>query len=517
MVEKTFELDGKIIGYEEAIDWEDDFLQKKTKHDKNLAFLRDLYPKAASLEQLVAFYLKLDSRRIECNVSDSLQGGFNTVLAVQVHDTPENKYTKQRDVREHDWPQEGHNVILRFPTPASCGEDVHPGSILEKMRCEVAIAWLRIRQTIAGVCGRPVPSDYLPVTLPSSVKLPPNTGYLLLEFFGPSMGTLLNVAADSRIRPPSEIDPAKKQNLYRSFSRIMLSLARVPQPRIGAFRFNDDGTITLDNRPLVSTITIHESEGAPRTIPPNQTFSRVDDYIDSMISFHEHRFLAAPHAVVSRFDGQLQMAAWVFIRSLLPHFVNKRRNTGPFVLQLSDKNPCNFIVDDDWNVTAMYDLEFIIAAPVESMDAPSWLGWTSLDENASTGYSAYDAERSEFMDQFQEEELRMIGTATPLGARLSDVMNESWRSERLWLFATVLGLNGVTQLAEHRFEPLFGSNGFPRASSLYRIWRMDAEDVLAKKEADNDRYLAQVAALFGRGNAAGNSKAADVVLAEEAR
>ena len=29
---------------------------------------------------------------------------------------------------------------------------------------------------------------------------------------------------------------------------------------------------------------------------------------------------------------------------------------------------------------------------------------------------------------------------------------------------------------------------------------MDAEDVLAKKVADNDTYLAQVAALFGRDN-----------------
>ncbi len=289
----------------------------------------------------------------------------------------------------------------------------------------------------------------------------------------------------------------------------MLSLARVPQPRIGTFRFNDNGTITLDNRPLVSTVTIHESEGAPRTMHPGQTFDRVDDYIQSLIHFHEQRFLAAPHAVVSRFDGQLQMAAWVFIRLLLQHFVNKERNTGPFVLQLSDKNPCNFIVDDDWNVTAMYDLEFIIAAPVESMDAPSWLSWASLDEIASTGYSAYDAERSEFMGHFKEEESRIIGTATPLGARLSDIMNESWRSERLWLFATVLGLNGVTQLAEHRFEPLFGSKGFPKASSLYRIWRTDAGDVLAKKEADNDRYRAQVAALFGRCEAAGNGKAVD--------
>ncbi len=145
MVETAaFEVDGKIIGYEEAIDWEDDFLQKKNKHDKNLAFLRGLHSKAASLKQLVAFHLKVDPRRIECDVSNALQGGFNTALAVQIRSVPEHKGARRRDVGKHAWPQEGDDVIIRFPTPANCGEDVYPGSILEKMRCEVAMyMWIQ--------------------------------------------------------------------------------------------------------------------------------------------------------------------------------------------------------------------------------------------------------------------------------------------------------------------------------------------------------------------------------------
>ena len=446
MAETTFGVGGRNVGYEEAIDWQDDFLQEKQKHDQSIAFLRQLHARAASLEKLVAFYLELDPRRIECSVSSALQGGFNVALAVRIHDELQSEETR-RDQR--GWPQNGHNVVLRLPMPASCGEAVHPGSVLEKMRCEVAMyvwmqqhcpdiripflygfgfpdgrhvgsllyytifnffpltfivltpkfahasrvsfvrkAWLYIRQTFAAVCSRPVPSDYLAVTLPVSIELPPDTGYMLLEFLGPSMGTRLDLVADPRNRPLGEIDAPRKRNLYRSFSRVMLSLARIPQPRIGAFRLRDDGTIALDNRPLVSTMTILESEGAPRTIHRDQTFNRVDDYIESMIDFHEQRFLAAPHAAVSKFDGQLQMATWVFLRSLLRHFVNRERNTGPFVLQLTDKNHCNFLVDEDWNVTAMYDLEFIISAPVESMDTPKWLSWASLDEIAYTMQSA---------------------------------------------------------------------------------------------------------------------------------
>ena len=53
----------------------------------------------------------------------------------------------------------------------------------------------------------------------------------------------------------------------------MLSLARVPQTRIGSFQFHDDGTITLTNRPLSCSMMILENEGATRTIPRGETYS----------------------------------------------------------------------------------------------------------------------------------------------------------------------------------------------------------------------------------------------------
>jgi deoxyribodipyrimidine photolyase-like uncharacterized protein len=43
---------------------------------------------------------------------------------------------------------------------------------------------------------------------------------------------------------------AQTQNLYRSMARIFISLARVPQPRIGSWTIDNDGRLTLSNRPL---------------------------------------------------------------------------------------------------------------------------------------------------------------------------------------------------------------------------------------------------------------------------
>lgn len=46
----------------------------------------------------------------------------------------------------------------------------------------------------------------------------------------------------------------------------MLSLGRVPQPTIGTFRFNDDGTVTLRARPAVASMMEWERRGAERVV-----------------------------------------------------------------------------------------------------------------------------------------------------------------------------------------------------------------------------------------------------------
>ena len=55
-------------------------------------------------------------------------------------------------------------------------------------------------------------------------------------------------------------DDRKLDNLQRGLARILLSLAAVPLPRIGAFRLDDAGYIHLDNRPLRSEIIMQENE-----------------------------------------------------------------------------------------------------------------------------------------------------------------------------------------------------------------------------------------------------------------
>jgi hypothetical protein len=51
-------------------------------------------------------------------------------------------------------------------------------------------------------------------------------------------------------------DQTRRRMLFQGMAGVILSLAHVPQPRIGLFRFRDDGTVILTNRPLLCSVAI---------------------------------------------------------------------------------------------------------------------------------------------------------------------------------------------------------------------------------------------------------------------
>jgi hypothetical protein len=101
----------------------------------------------------------------------------------------------------------------------------------------------------------------------------------------------------------------------------MLSLARVPLPRIGSFRFLDDGTIALSNRPFDCTMMIFENNGTPRIIPNDRTYSTTGCYVTDLFRLHDQRFLSYPNVIYDERDCRSVMAAWVLARSLVYRYI----------------------------------------------------------------------------------------------------------------------------------------------------------------------------------------------------
>ncbi|KAK3294538.1 uncharacterized protein B0H64DRAFT_189728 [Chaetomium fimeti] len=340
-------------------------------------------------------------------------GSFNLCIPIRVRRSPkETPYT----------------VLMRCPLRHKLAEDRYPGTVEEKMRCEVgAYVWMQencpevpipnllgfgfpgglhfthissrpfyqrwARSILRFVCTLlhlPVPSSYVRIRKPPGPSVLQH-GYLLLEYIEPAGGRMLSETWDAKCH-----DLAKRRNLFRGLARIILSVARIPHARIGSFTFRNDCTISLSNRPLsCSTVTL-ENSGASRVIERDKTYPCAEPYISDLLAQHDRRLPAQPNSVKDETDRRQPG-----LRSQL------------FAMQFTDFHQSNLFVDDDWNITALVGLEWMCSRPLEMIDVPYWITSKGIDEVGEPEDEAlkeYAEARKEFRSILREEEEKLTTT-----------------------------------------------------------------------------------------------------------
>jgi hypothetical protein len=312
----------------------------------------------------------------------------------------------------------------------------------------------------------------------------------------------LEYIKSDKARPLSETffkqrwDPRRRENLFGGLATILLSLARIPAPRIGSWIFHDDGTISLTNRPLSCGLVIHESEGAKRIV--QQTYTATEPYIADLLLSHDHRFLAQPNAVVNKTDGLVQIGVATVLRAISHHFFDYSTRDGPFILAPTDLHQSNLLVDEDWNLKYLIDLEWFCTQPIHMCHAPRWLTGRSLDEIADEALNEYNIERIEFMRILGkvEDEYRRKNPSLP---SLVEAMDSGWRTGRVWYSLALTSVNtGYFMLVNHLLKK-YGLNTDKGQEMLRKIsclWRPDSATVLQQKLTDKSRYDEQLKVLF---------------------
>lgn len=312
---------------------------------------------------------------------------------------------------------------------------------------------------------------------------------MVLEYLGPETGQMLSDTFDIHRE-----DQARRQRLFRGISQILLSLARIPQAQIGSFQFNANGIVSLANRPLSCSMMILENDGATRTIQRNDTFSCTDAFVSDTLTFHDQRFLSQPNAVYSEGDCRGQMAVKTLLRVLSHLYIKQELRNGPFVLQLTDFHASNILVDNQWNVTGLIDLEWICALPSEMLEVPYWLTGHAIDQIKGENLDQFDRVRQEFMCVFKEEE-RTTKSKAEHNITLSEVMQDMWESKGVWFWHCVSSVNAMYFLLEtHLYPPKSLSLEAERFVS--RFWCRNSEDVVRKKLADKQAYDDELRKLF---------------------
>ncbi|KAG5916626.1 hypothetical protein E4U42_007571 [Claviceps africana] len=385
----------------------------------------------------------------------------------------------------------------------------NPGNSDEKINCEAATyAWLRencptvpipnlygfglstnrrVRNYLLAALRFPQPSPYVSHFSSRFVGL--DVGYLLIETI--HSGKMLSETWDGHCK-----DIRRQQNLQRDLARIMISLAKISLPRIGSFRLDEKGYIRLDNRPLSIQFTMQENEGIPLGISRETTFSRVDDFFQAHLTAFENRLLHQPNGVRSYDDACYQMTGLVIAQTVLPRVFRKELNSGPFVYSLTDIHRSNIIVDDDWNVICMLDLEFACSLPVEFIHPPFWFDGQSVDQIDPHGYAP---KHKGFVEHVKHEE--QLQNSKRDGEPLSSIMQQSWDNGTFWLTHAVghpISFEGLLfdQLLTHYFS--MTSQDLHKIDQTFfaRLWRRNTSSIIDLKLQDTEKYTEKLKEFF---------------------
>lgn len=338
-----------------------------------------------------------------------------------------------------------------------------------------------IRRHLHRLLRRPVLSRYIRHPI-ADIDFP--LSYMLIEFISPSIGQMLSQTWDKHRN-----DLCRRSKLFQSISRIILSLARVPQLSIGSYRFNESGVITLTNRPLTSSIVALENEGAKRIIQSNQVYHSTEDFVTDTLKLHDNAFIQNPNGACDDKECRSLMAATTMLRTISHDYIEQKHRNGPYFLQFTDLTRSNVFVDDDWNITCLLDLEWISALPREMISVPHWLsGCDLIDGFTGEELAKFSAVRLEFMHQFELEEDKM---EMEHDISLTATMNDIWNSKRVWFWYTMN--TGSTTL--YPIVKTYIYSKFPEADiaknekCFSALWRPDARDIMRKKRKDYNGYI----------------------------
>lgn len=221
-------------------------------------------------------------------------------------------------------------------------------------------------------------------------------------------------------------DKVRRGNLFRDLSKIILSLARIPLPRIGSFTMDDKGFISLTNRPLTLRLQELENEGIPIKIERQDTYTAVESYVQDLLSYHDSRLLHQPNAVNGPNDAKMQMAAIAGMRAVMPQFLDCSLRHGPFVFSLTDLHQSNIFVDEQWNIKYLIEMEWACSRPIEMQQPPYWLISCGVDEMLGDRFSQYNEVREEYMEAFEKEERSMLKKGQDL--LLTRTMKRTWQT-----------------------------------------------------------------------------------------
>ncbi|EGD86882.2 hypothetical protein H112_05393 [Trichophyton rubrum D6] len=283
-----------------------------------------------------------------------------------------------------------------------------------------------------------------------------------------------------------------RKTLFKGLASIMLSLARAPLPRIGSFVIDNNGFISLSNRPLTLEIQELENEGIPIDIARDYTYSTTDSYATDMVSLHDSRLLYQPNAINNGSDFMQQATALTGMRTSIPLFFRRDLRRGPFVFSLTDLHQSNIFVDKMWNITSLVDLEWGCSLPIEMIHPPYWLASQFVD---TIDEEEYKKMWTEFGQVLAQEELD-----TKQEPQLSTIMTRGWEIGTFWYSLALQNPTAIFRLFIDKIQSRLGKgiyNEDQYGLVMTSHWAFNVTDIIKRKIRDKEEYDNKLRQAFG--------------------
>jgi hypothetical protein len=348
------------------------------------------------------------------------------------------------------------------------------------------------RRLVLSLFRYPVPCQYIRHQSAALDEL--GIGYLLLDCI--EDGKMLSQSYDEQRH-----DSTRKSNLFHDLAKIQLTLFQKPLSCIGSLTVDDDGILSVTNRPFTLEVCQLENEKIPIKASRNATYSTVDTYLRYLLSLHDDRLRYQPNGVSSLEDCISQMAALSTMKTISPDFFDCELQCGPFVLTLTDLHTSNFFVDDDWHITNVIDLEWACIRPIEMQHPPYWLTSQVVDRVDEAQYSVVC---NEFMEIFQQEEQKMMNKELEKGAEdlfFTTLLKRLWERGTFWYCWALDSPTGLHHIFYNRIRPKYTAlDESAFEASFYHVaptfWSKDALDLMISKTKDKEKYDKQLRDAF---------------------
>ncbi|EGE83252.2 hypothetical protein BDDG_06196 [Blastomyces dermatitidis ATCC 18188] len=323
--------------------------------------------------------------------------------------------------------------------------------------------WYFLKCTIRKLLRLPLPSRLVQHPTTISNKLGP---YLLLDFIEEADGRMLS----DDWRDKHDDDQTLRMNLFRNLAKIILTLSHRPLPKIGSFTIDNDGFLRLENRPLAAAkSTIVENEETPLDIPRDRVYPTVDSDVNGILSVHDSYLRYQPNSLACVADCVTQMSALSMMRALSARFLEPGLNHGPFYLSLTDLHASNILIDDDWNIKYLIDLD----------------------------PDKYSKRHKEFVEVFKEQEHKIHPSHS---MQCSSVMKRSWDTGSFWYILALQSPSGLSKVFFYaRIQPQFTMVDMDRMEyneRLQQLFGVEDKEVNEGLKNDLDRFERAKSALI---------------------